>query len=492
MNTLESALESLNGRIDASILTEDSRTISKSEMSAIRKYTRREVDEASVYTFPVLAIDTRPTRNGVIYSAESQKATCKKWIGIPFLFNSNAQGAGIFANGQDHTVQAASQFGRIYKSQLVETGNGQIGTLVWVYSFPDVSPAVQEFCNKVDTGILREVSIHVLAKNGVECSICGESFSADNHTHVPGEKYGKETCYIQTVGQLEPIELSSVACPGSTVAHIMDDADVSKYKLLSLREALRGSHSPIEATMSENVTEDDNKPLAESTAVVETQAAKTEEDDENKEKKSKKTEPDEPDSGESKPKEYDDSPDNKTGKKVGKQSLNLFEGTDACPVCNRTEHTETAELTDDQKSTVLQEYRTEVEEKILKITEAAAVKVAQADARAEVAEATSNDAKSMLEYFADETVELAINKGLKEATNRDAYKEELRSLGFRGIKALREAYSVAPSKKDEDRKNLEESAKARFTQANLGRENDNKSQGRIGGFAAPIGPASTR
>lgn len=472
MDTLEIALAATDARIDASILTEESRSVSKSEISAIRKYTRRDIDEASVYTFPVLAIDTRPTRNGVIYSAESQKKTCKQWIGIPFLFNANAQGAGIFSNGQDHTVQAASQFGRIYKAQCVETGNGNIGTLVWVYSFPDVSPAVQEFVNKVDTGLLREVSIHVMAKNGVECSVCGSSFQDDNHTHIPGEKYGKETCYIQTIGQLEPIELSSVACPGSTVAHIMDNADVSKYKLLSLREALRGSHSPIEANMEPVVTEDAiTPPLAESNPAAETQTGE-------------ELEEDNADGG--------SGTAVVTETKVEKPKLALFEGSEACPVCNRTEHTESAELTDEQKDSVLAEYRESVEQKILAITEAAAAKIADAEKRVEVAEQSSTDAQSMLEFFADETVELAINKGLKEASAREAYKEELRSLGFRGIKALREAYTAASSKKDDDRKALEESAKARFRESGTVRESDKKLQGRVGGFAAPIGPTSTR
>lgn len=490
MVTIERALQEVrDGRADGSILTEETRNLAKAEISAIRKYTRSDFDEAAIYTFPCLAIDTTPTRNGVIYSKESQKATCKKWIGIPFLFNAEAQGAGIFANGQDHTVQAASQYARIYKAQLVETGGGNVGTLVWVYTFPDISPSVREFVNKVDTGILREVSIHVMAKNGVVCSICDKQFGEDDHTHMPGEKYGKQTCYMKTVGELDPIELSSVACPGSVVAHIMDNSEVSDYKLLSLREALRGSHSSIEAHMSETVTEDENTPLAESTPVVITEAC--DDDKEGKEKKAKKG--DDPDDSENKEDEDESGAANNTGKKAAKQSFSLFENKEACPVCNRTEAApENAEITDEVKDKVLAEYRSDVESRILKITEAAKVAVDKADERAVIAEQTSADASALLEFFADETVELAIGKGLKESTERDAYKEELRSIGFRGIKALREAYQNAPSKTEDARRRLEESAKANFQRADSTRTDSKTNNGAVGGFTAPIAPAPTR
>ena len=245
--------------------------------------------------------------------------------------------------------------------------------------------------------------------------------------------------------------------------------------------------------MENTVTEDEKTPLAESTPAAETQAATTDDDlsEETKEKKKKDEDDNAPDSDEGMDSD-ESSDDKKADKKAGKQAFSLFEGSEECVVCHRTDRTESSEVTDEQKASVLTEYRAEVEQKIIKITEAAAVKVEQAEARADAAEQTSNDAQSMLEFFADETVELAITKGLKEASNRDAYKEELRSLGFRGIKALREAYSAAPSKKDEDRKALAESAQAKFREYSSGRENDNKTQGRVAGFAAPIGPASTR
>ncbi len=495
MSTLEIALSALKERIGGSIQTEGSHSPSKGEINAIRKFTRRDVDLDSVYTFPCLAIDTTPTRNGVIYSAESQKATCKLWIGIPFLFNSNAQGAGIFANGQDHAVQAASQHGRIYKAQLVETGHGNVGTLVWVYTFPDVSPAVREFVNKIDTGILREVSIHVLAKDGVECSICGEDFGADNHEHIPGQKYGRETCYIKTVGQLEPVELSSVACPGSLVAHVMDDSEVSNYKLLPLREALRGSHSPIEANM------DEAQPLVEASDAPadggkkdddesKSKKNKKEKDDDecDKESKSKKDPEDDPDDKSEEDMDEEDDGKNKTGKKVGKQSFSLFEGSEECPVCHRT-GAQSADITEEQRSQVLSEYRVEVEAKILKIMEAAAAEVKEEKTRASEALAANKDATAMLEFFVADTVSIAVDKGLKEPEQRQAYHEELSALGFPAVKALREAYTASPNKKDQDRNELAKWSRDRFSELSLSIPHSPSERAR-GGFTAPIGPQS--
>ncbi len=494
MNKVEIATI-LKERIGASILSEDSHSPSKGEINAIRKFTRRDLDEASVYTFPCLAIDTTPTRNGVIYSAESQKATVKSWVGIPFLFNSSAQSSGFFSMGADHTLQAASQHARIYKSQLVETGSGNIGTLVWVYTFPDISPAVREFVNKIDTGILREVSIHVLAKNGVECSICGEAFDAPDHEHQPGVKYGKETCYIKTVGQLEPVELSSVACPGSLVAHVMDESEVSKYKLVSLREALCGSHSPIEANM------DKAKPLAEASDAPadggkkdDDECDESKDDDEcDKESKNKKDTEDDPDDKNEDEEEQTDGEEsksgkgaNKTGKPVGKQSFTLFNNSEECPVCSRTP---TSEITEEQKTQILSEYREEIEAKILVIVEAANKKVKEAEDRASALVDSSKDVLPMLEYFVKQTVDLAISKGLKRSECRESYSEEIRALGFPGIKALYEVYSSAPSKKDEALKELEELAR-HHSQVFYASENENTPERPVSGFTAPIGPAS--
>ena len=226
----------IDANIAASVFEHASRegtAIASDDMRAIKRWTRDDISAERFFVFPVLAIDTKPTRNHVQYSAESQKASVKSWVGKTFLFNEN--GTNPSMGGADHALQAASQVGRIYKAQLVKTAQGETGTLVWVYSVRGVSDGVDAFIAKIESGILREVSIHVMVEQ-VDCSICGVAIQKCEKGHVPGEKYGNETCVLITQGPLEPLELSSVACPGSVNAHVLGDDDAAK--LLHLREAL--------------------------------------------------------------------------------------------------------------------------------------------------------------------------------------------------------------------------------------------------------------
>ena len=235
LNIAKRVTDRTNEVVILSEVAKSGREIPAADLSGIGKWTRSEIDPSKILTFPVLAIDTKPTRNNVQYSAESQKASIKKWVGTTFLFNS--AGTNPAFGSADHTLQAASQVARIYKAQLVETPAGETGTLVWVYTVRGASEQVDEFINKIESGILREVSIHVQVE-GVNCSICGCSIYDCEKAHIPGVKYGKETCVLQTVGPLTPLELSSVACPGSVNAHVMRDDDSTAYKALPLREAL--------------------------------------------------------------------------------------------------------------------------------------------------------------------------------------------------------------------------------------------------------------
>jgi len=147
-----------------------------------RRWTRDNIEADRLVSFPVLAIDTAPTRNGIVYSAESQKASVKAWVGKTFLFNSTG--------GADHSLQASSQVGRIFKSQIVTTAQGETGTLVWAYSVRGVSQQTDEFIGKIESGILREVSLHVLVE-GVTCSICNVPAQDCEKAHQPGAKYGR-------------------------------------------------------------------------------------------------------------------------------------------------------------------------------------------------------------------------------------------------------------------------------------------------------------
>jgi len=228
--------DALDATLSAPIFSEAAKqgtALAPDDVKAIGKWTRGDIEQERLFSFPLLAIDSAPTRNNVQYTAESQKASVKAWVGVPFLFNSS--GNSDLGSGADHRLAAANQVGRVFKSQLVRTAQGETATLLWAYAVRGVSQQTDDFIAKVEAGILREVSIHVMVES-VNCSICNVKTQDCEKAHVPGEKYGREVCVMQTQGALEPLEVSAVACPGSTNAHVMADDDATK--LTALREAL--------------------------------------------------------------------------------------------------------------------------------------------------------------------------------------------------------------------------------------------------------------
>jgi hypothetical protein len=251
----------------STVLTEESKTgvkIPSSHLAKIQKWTREDIDKELIHTFPVIMIDTEPTRNLVVYTEASQKKSLKGWIGRTVLFNWNGSGNVGIIGQADHSLQAASQTARIYDARMVRTPSGAVGTLGWFYAVEGVDVIIDSFIKKLNAGVLREVSIHVAVPEGVVCSIDGKSFSGYEggaHTeeeekticfdHQPGNKYGREVCYMSTgEGRLDPLELSAVAVPGSINAHVLKDDEVENYKIVSLKEALGGSNHLKEIIMA--------------------------------------------------------------------------------------------------------------------------------------------------------------------------------------------------------------------------------------------------
>lgn len=428
--------------------------ISKSDLKAIRKFTRTDVPPEDLYVFPVLAIDDQPTRNMVIYSAESQKLSLRKWVGIPFLFNSSGN-SDLFGSA-DHRLAASSQYARIFKSALVETPQGHTGTLVWVYTARNVDQHVDSFINKLDVGILREVSIHVMPTpvTGIVCSICKVPFSDEKcqeKNHYPGTKYDGKMCYMETSGAYTPLELSSVACPGSIVAHVMDDSEVASMAKLKLSEALHTSFALGENDMSTTAT-----PTAEELAAAEAAEAQRVADEaaaaeaarlETEEAAKKQADPPEEDA-----KDGDPDPDDKN-KKAKKQSFVIFEG--ACVACGRDGQPANAEQkTVDEEISAIRE---DVAAQVTAIAEAAQTKVTAAEADRDAAIARAEQFDAIFKDFVAETVDLAIAKGIKESAQREGYTQELSALSYPAVKVVRETLAASANKPEEKRKQLVES-----------------------------------
>lgn len=488
MNPTQEALEALlkamkehGDTVGSSILLEGSAEGSKipsSHLSKIKKWTRTEQDPEKIHTYPVLMIDTAPTRNQVIYTEASQRKSIKGWRGITYLFNARGTSSGFFSSGADHTLQAASQMARIYDSRVVKTPKGETGSLGWFYTVEGIDDTTDSFIRKLEAGILREVSIHVTVPEGVVCSICNGPFSEceekSGARHYPGEKYGKKMCYMSTgEGLLVPLELSSVACPGSVNAHVMQDDEVENYPVVSLSEALGGSREVIQAIRTENsmktkeqIAEDLQKvveaaaqagvSLAEAgksiKLVISTEAKKCAEcgheahgskecgsegcectGSKQSKKPDDKDEPKEDDEKKNSDPPEDD--DKKSKKQADKPKYPLFEGD--CVVCGRSETQAPQDETEKIK-----EMRKSFQEQVKGIVKKAEETVRSLEDDMKVSQEKADQFDVLFDGFVAETVEIAIAIGHKKSCEKQAYHDHLKTLSYQAVKEIHDVFKI--------------------------------------------------
>lgn len=513
--------------VGSSILTEEAtvgKKIPANHLKKIANWTREEIAPEFLHTYPVLMIDTAPTRNNVIYTEKSQKKSVKGWQGVTYLFN-DIGGAGGSWFQADHTLQAASQKARIYDSRIVSTPKGEIGSLAWFYAVEGIDEATNSFIKKLDAGILREVSIHVTVPEGVTCSICEAPFADCEKNsgawHWPGDKYGKKTCYMSTgEGLLVPLELSSVACPGSVNAHVMKDDDVENYPVVSLREALGGSRQALYSLSREADVKKTKEQIAEELKRVQemataagltlaeaadsigmklTEAKKCSEcgheshgnkeckveecectgsskqsakkDDEEKEDDESDKDDDEKEDDEaSDPPEGDDdtkNKKNKKNKKTDKQNVkpkfSLFEGE--CVACGRSEAAAPVSVNETE---ALKEMRSDFQEQVKKIVARAREKCESVEATATLNAEKAAHFDKFFDAFVSETADLAIAAGHKKSCDKQAYHEHLKSLSYQAVQELHDVFKLKPVDKATERARLEQSMVDR-AKDNLGR-----------------------
>lgn len=441
--------------------------VTDDHLALINEWTRTPLTREQVYTFPALAIDEQATRNYVRYTAASQRASVSRWVGTPFLFNSDSQWASLF-DGSDHSLKASSQVGRIYKSDLVRTPEGFIGTLVHVYTAKGVDESVDSFINRIDAGLLREVSIHVMVPGGAKCNICKEMYPCGDHELA--QDYNGVTCTVDTVGPFVPLELSSVACPGSVVAHVMPDAETSSYQVLALREALGGSRHLLENQQMHKAEECTNHECTEAVCVekrtaehnAETCANEKCDDAKCKEKReasqhNAETCADEKCEDAACKEKRENAPP--VGSKEASKHVPLF--TEDCPACGRG--VESAPKTPATLEEALAPIRTDFQERVTKIVTAAEGKVSAANAERDSFKEKASGYDAMFTEYVNDTVEIAISRGAKQESDRETYTQELAALPLSGVKAVREALKLSevPESREQRTERLRESASDR-------------------------------
>ena len=210
-------------------------SVSADDLALIRSYARGELAAEEVYTFSVILCDNEIDR-------DFERFDDKALADLKDLFVGKT---GI----SDHDWRSENQVARIYRTELLRDpvrkcadGRDYVCLKAWAYMLR--SEANESLIADIEGGIKKEVSVGCsMAKSF--CSICGEP--AGCCSHVKGQSYNGELCYMTLAGAVDAYEWSFVAVPAQRAAGITkqlagagDDVSKSAEELQLRKEAALG------------------------------------------------------------------------------------------------------------------------------------------------------------------------------------------------------------------------------------------------------------
>ena len=185
--------------------------ITKDELALIGRFTRKDITEEEIYTFPVILCDNEIDRDGEKFSVETLEELSK-------LFEGKT---GIF----DHDMKSKNQTARIYSCNVIKDENrktldGEIYTCIKAKAYMVKNEKNQPLIDEIEAGIKKETSVNCSVKS-IKCSICGEDLREGNCEHNKGEKYGDKLCFHILDGAIDAYEWSFVAVPAQKGAGVV-------------------------------------------------------------------------------------------------------------------------------------------------------------------------------------------------------------------------------------------------------------------------------
>lgn len=182
----------------------------KNTLDKINKFTRRELREEEIYTFPVTLCDNDIDRDCECFSDEALGELSKLFVGKSGIFDHDPRGSNQTARIFDAEVvsdpQRLTKDRRPYKyvkaqAYMVRTGNNK------------------SLIEEIDAGIKKEVSVSCSAMKRI-CSVCGNDVAKSPCEHRKGRDYGSGMCHQILDGITDAYEWSFVAVPAQTNAGV--------------------------------------------------------------------------------------------------------------------------------------------------------------------------------------------------------------------------------------------------------------------------------
>jgi len=212
------------------VATKEVSEIKDEDMALINKYTRRELTDDEVYTYPIILCDNEADRDHEYFTKKDLDILANLFEGKTFI--------------QDHSWRSGNQHSRIYKTEVIRVPGKKIESDIktkgkqyyqlkaWAYT---VKKGHENLIEDIEAGILKEVSVG-FSIDDLICDICGNSFfDGANCSHWPGRSYkvnDKEvTCYLRMKDPKEAYEVSFVAVPAQPAAGVVKGVKLEKDEL---------------------------------------------------------------------------------------------------------------------------------------------------------------------------------------------------------------------------------------------------------------------
>lgn len=190
------------------------------EMEKINALTTREFSEDEVYCFEVLLCDNEIDRDNERFDRETLQELAELFVGK----------SGIC----DHEAKSCNQQARIYDA-WVEDFPGKQNSLGRPYcalmarAYMVKTESNKDLILEIEAGIKKEVSVGCSVRRKI-CSVCGKE--AGNCSHIPGEEYDGERCYLQLSKAQDAYEWSFVAVPAQRNAGVFGRKEFAAEKAI--------------------------------------------------------------------------------------------------------------------------------------------------------------------------------------------------------------------------------------------------------------------
>ncbi len=185
--------------------------ITEKELKEIGKFTRKDITEQELYTFPLILCDNEIDRDGEKFTAGSLERLAKLFVGK----------TGIF----DHNPTSKNQTARIYSASVIrdperKTADGETYTYIEAKAYMLRNEKNKDLISEIEAGIKKETSVGC-SVGKIICSVCGKDMRSGACGHIKGNEYdGKICCHLLSEPE-DAYEWSFVAVPSQKNAGVI-------------------------------------------------------------------------------------------------------------------------------------------------------------------------------------------------------------------------------------------------------------------------------